>query len=308
MLEDIDEAVPVFERLGDYEGLAMAELVRFHALDRGRVGQPQERLPLALEYARKAGARLIEYDITGWMCITLPRGTVPVSEAIAFVSPLVDTSGSAYVRTGARGSLGLLLAMRGEFDAARRLVREALSMLEELGARQSAAAHSIAISEVETMAGDDAEAERILRAGYEAVRGFGDPHSAMNVAWRLGLALARQGKYDEAETFARIAEGGEFGGMWVEVWWRVVMARVEAHRGNAARVQELVDEAVESTASAPESGMHADALLEAVEALRVVDFEGRAAELVAEAARIAGHLEYSVALRRAEEAQRALTA
>jgi hypothetical protein len=49
-------------------------------------------------------------------------------------------------------------------------------------------------------------------------------------------------------------------------------------------------------------------LREAAEALRVVGFEGRAAELLAESARIAGHLEYTVALRRAEEAQRALTA
>jgi hypothetical protein len=285
----------------------MAELVRFHALDRGRVGQPQARLPLALEYARKAGARLIEYDITGWMCITLPRGTAPVSEAIAIVSGLVDTSASPFVRNGARGALGLLCAMRGEFEVARRLVRETLAVLEELGARQSAAAHSIAISEVETMAGDDAAAERILRAGYEAVTEYGDPHSAMNVAWRLGLALARQGQDDEAERFARIAEGGDFGGLWVEVWWRVVLALVEAHRGNAARVQELVDEAVEPTVSAPASGMHADALREAAEALRAVGFEARAAELVAESVRIAAHLEYTVALRRAEEAQRALT-
>jgi DNA-binding SARP family transcriptional activator/tetratricopeptide (TPR) repeat protein len=308
MIEDIEEAVPVFERLGDYEGLAMAELVRFHALDRGRLGQPEDRIPLGLAYARKAGARLIENQITAWMCITLPRGTLPVREAIALVSDLLETSSSAYDRVSALGALGLLRAMTGDFDEARRLVRDVLGLLEELGLRQSAAAHSIAISEVETMAGDDAAAERILRDGYEAVTALGDPHSGVNVAWRLGLALARQGQDDEAERFARIAEDAEFGGMWVAVWSHVVLGLVEAHRGNAARVQELVDEALEPTVWSLGSGMHVDVLLECAEALRVVGFEARAAELVAEAAGHAERLGYTVSLRRAQEAQRALTA
>lgn len=61
-------------------------------------------------------------------------------------------------------------------------------------------------------------------------------------------------------------------------------------------------------ASAEESGMHADALLEAAEALRAAGHEDDAAALVSEAARIADRLGYVVARRRADEAQRALTA
>src|SRR6266542_3484708 len=34
MLRDIEDAVPVLEQAGDYEGLAMAEALRFNALDR----------------------------------------------------------------------------------------------------------------------------------------------------------------------------------------------------------------------------------------------------------------------------------
>jgi hypothetical protein len=55
------------------------------------------------------------------------------------------------------------------------------------------------------------------------------------------------------------------------------------------------------------SGMHVDVLLECAEALLAVGFEVRAAELIAEAARYAEQLGYTVSLRRAEEAQRALT-
>ena len=164
------------------------------------------------------------------------------------------------------------------------------------------------MSEVEAIAGDDAAAERILRAGLEAVTAFGDEHSATNVAWRLGLALARQGRYDEAEPFVRLAERSGHRGFWVDVWWRVVLALIEAGRGNGPRASELVDEVTARLALVDESGFHADALLECADALRAAGHEDEAATLLSEAARIAERLGYVVAQRRAEQAQRALTA
>jgi tetratricopeptide (TPR) repeat protein len=308
MLLDIEGAVPLLEQAGDYEGLAMAAALRFNALDRAGSLTPPTQFELALAYARKANARHFEHYVMGWICITLHRGTLPVDEAIARATELHDTSTSTYVRTSAIGALGLLRAMKGEFDEARALVEEARSTLEELGIRQAAAAHSIAVAEVEAIAGDDVAAERILRAGFSAVTALGDANSSMNVAWRLGLALAREGRYDEAEPFVRIAQHAEHRGFWVDVWWRVVLALVEAQRGNAVRARELVDEATERMASVDESGFHADALLEAAEALRAAGDEDEAAALVSEAMGIAERLGYVVARRRAEDAQRAHTA
>src|SRR5262249_31975242 len=97
-------------------------------------------------------------------------------------------------------------------------------------------------------------------------------------------------------------------GFWVDVWWKVVLARVEAHRGEEARARQLVEEAHERMASVEESGMQADALLEAAEALRAAGLDAGAAKLVAEAAGVAGRPGYVVAQRRAEEAERVLTA
>jgi tetratricopeptide (TPR) repeat protein len=308
MLQEIEAVAPVLEQAGDDEGLAMAEVLRFHALDRTGSRDPAARFPLALEYARRANARYLERSVLSWVCITLPRGTLPVDEAIERATEIRDGS-TSFVRSSAIGALGLLHAMRGEFDEARELVEEVRAMLEELGQPQSAAAHSIAISEVETMAGDDAAAERILRRGYEAVTAFGDGHSAMHAAWRLGLTLARQGKNDEARRFAEITERAELKGMWVDIWCRVVLARVEGNGGDASRAQQLVAGAREQMASAAESGMHADVLLESAEALHAAGgLESEAASLVAEAAGIADRLGYLVALRRAEEAQRVLMA
>ena len=309
VLADLEHTVPVLEEAADHEALACAEMLRFQALDRAGLTRDEgERFSLALEHARRANARHLEDWVLSWICITLHRGTVPVDEAIARATEIFEGSTSTYVRTSAVGAIGLLRAMKGEFDEARACVEEVRRVLDELGLRQALAAHSIAIAEVEALAGDDASAERILRAGFSAVTAVGDEHSTKNVAWRLGLALARQGRYDEAEPFVRIAERAEHRGFWVDVWWRVVLALIEADRGNAQQARQLVEAARERMAAVEESGMHADALLEAAEALRVAGMQAEAGALVAEAAAIAERLGYVVARRRAEEAQRLPTA
>jgi DNA-binding SARP family transcriptional activator len=307
MLRDIEDALPVLEQAGDDEGLALAEALRFNAHDRAGIRRPAAQFDLALAYARRANAHSLEHYVMGWMCIMLHRGDLPVDEGIARATELHDTSLSRYVRSSALGALGVLRAMKGEFDEARALVEESRVGLEDLGMWQAAAAHSIAVAEVEAMAGDDQAAERILRAGLGEVRAVGDKHSAMNVAWRLALALARQRQYDEAERFLRVVQQTGDRGFWVEVWWRVVRAQLEAHRDEAARARELVEEARERMTPTEPSGMQADALLESAEALRTAGFKGEAAALVAEAKDIAERLGYVVARRRAEEAQRVLT-
>ena len=307
ILQDLEELVPVLEEVEDYETLAMAETLRFQARDRAGLHAGDE-FSLALEYARRAESRSLEHCILGWVCITLHRGTVPVDDAIALATEIRDGFASTHVRASAVGALGILRAMKGEFEEARTLVGEAWSMLEELGLRQAVAAHSIAVAEVEAMAGNDAAAERILRNGFAAVTAGGDQYSTINVAWRLGLALARQGRYDEADTFVQAARRGEHRGFWVDVWWRIVLARVEAHRGADTRARELVEEARERMSAVQESGMHADALLEAAEALRAGAVDAEVGGLLVEAAGIAERLGYVVAQRRAEEGQRALEA
>ena len=308
LLDEVERVIPVLERAGDYEGLAIAEMVSFHALDRARLPNPEARLPIALDYARKGGAGHLEHHVMRWISITLPRGTVPVEEALVRARELHEASRSAAARASTLGAIGLLLAMQGEFDEARALEEEDQRLLVELGLRQAAAAHNIAIAEVEIMAGDYQAAERILRAGYEAVTALEDRNGALNIAWRLGLVLVRQGGVDEAERFALIAASAQPTGFWIDLWWRVVVALVESHRGAAERVQAIVDEVSRMLGTVDESGMHVDALLELAEALRIVGREAEAAPILADAARIAERLGYTVAARRAAEAQRALTA
>ena len=228
MLRDVEDAMPVLERAGDHGALAMAELVRFFALDRAGLPSSEQRLAVALDHARKANEREIEHRVMSWMCIMLPGGSVPVDDAIRQVQEIAEVSTSAYVYASARGALGLLLAASGEFEQARALVEETRQSLEELGLWVSAAGHSIAVAEVELMADDDAAAERVLRERLRDPRPVPRRASRANVAWRLGLLLARQGRNDEAERFARVAERVPTPGLWVDVGWRIVVALVEA--------------------------------------------------------------------------------
>jgi tetratricopeptide (TPR) repeat protein len=299
MLRDIESALPVLERAEDYEGLALTELLRFHALDQAGLPDPEARLPVALAHARQANAADVEELVMAWICITLPHGSVPLREAVAQVQDIRRASPSAYVHASAIGALGLLRAAQGEFEEGRALVLQTRRALEELGEFQAATAHSIAVGEVELMAGDAAAAERIWREGYAGVTGIADRHSTANVAWRLGLALARQGKDDEAEHFAMIANAARPRGMWVDVWWRVVLALVAAHRGEAERAVSLIAEGRDRvSAGAVGSAMEVDALLVSAEALQAADRRDEAAVLVADAAEIAERLGYVVALRR----------
>ncbi|HET7648951.1 MAG TPA: BTAD domain-containing putative transcriptional regulator [Gaiellaceae bacterium] len=310
MLREIDEAVPVLERAGDREALAMAELARFHAFDRSRLPSPEERLTVAREHARAAGARAIEHRVASWICITLPGGSVPVEEALERVDEILATSSSAYVRASARGARGLLLATRGEFEQARELVEETRQALEELGLWLSAAGHSIAVAEVELLAGNDPAAEAALRGGLETLSSSTfDELSTANVAWRLALLLARQGREEEAERLARIAAGTRAPGLWVETWWRIVLALVEARRGATARALELVAEARDAIASTHGHGsrMETDALVECATVLAHCGQTSEPVALLDDAIRIADRLGYRVALRRAEEARRTLT-
>lgn len=304
ILEDLDRIVPILERVGDYEGVAWAELLRFHIFD--RTGKPAlAQLELAVSAARRAASPPTLSSALAWTCIALPRGNVPLAEAIVRVREIIDNPPNRGALAPALGALGQLEAMRGRFDEARDLVRQDLAILLEHGERRAAAAHAIAIGEVEIMAGDLAAAEEILRRGYDEVSMLGDRQSEANAAWRLALVLCRLGRDGEAEPFVRAAAEWTPGG-WVEIWWRTIQAGIEARRGNADEAWRLSNEASAAMWSWGESGMHADVLLELADIARTLGDRATAVELLARSESIAEHLGNIVTLERTRAAQRAL--
>jgi DNA-binding SARP family transcriptional activator len=298
LLEEVNAAIRTFEATGDDEGLAQAYMLQFHAKDRAAI-TGYSALDHALAAGRRARSSVVEATALGWMCTVLPRGPMATSEALERALEILELAPNRLAQAAALGALGLLHAMRVEYDEGRRLVEEDDAILLELGLQLASAAHSIARAEVEMMAGQLAAAERILRAGYDRIEALGDDYSRVNAAWRLALVLSDRGKDDEALRWARIAEAAPPAGFWVPIWWRLVQAVVLARRAETLPAARLLDEAVESARAIPESGMHADVWITASEAARILRSDAEGDELLREAVAVAERKEYWSALDRA---------
>jgi DNA-binding SARP family transcriptional activator len=313
MFEDLQKAIVVLEAAGDDEALAYAHMVAHHVSYRrsARTGAPpldaEEQLGLAAKHARAAGSRFLEGVATSWLCVLLRRGWQPVEEARRRIHAILEDSPDRYTRASALGGLGTLYAMEGAFDEGRALMAEGHALIEELGLRQTAAADSIALADVEIMAGDLDRAERFLRAGLAELDAVGDRFSAANAAWRLGLVLTRRGLDSEAERYLERAGELETGD-WVEVWRLLLGATLDARRGRSENAEALLRESESLMRPLFESGMHADALLQAAEASELIDRTADAVDRLHRAVEIARRLGYVVAERAARDRLAALGA
>ena len=306
MFEDLQKAIVVLEAAGDDEALAYAHMVAHHVSYRrsARTGAPpldaELQLGLAAKHARAAGSRFLEGVATSWLCVLLRRGWQPVEEARRRIHVILEDSPDRYTRASALGGLGTLCAMEGDFDEGRALMAEGHALIEELGLRQTAAADSIALADVEIMAGDLDRAERFLRAGLGELDAVGDRFSAANAAWRLGLVLTRRGRDSEAERY--LERAGELeAGDWVEVWRLLLGATLDARRGRSEHAEALLHESESLMRRLFESGMHADALLQAAEASELIGRTADAVDRLHRAVEIAQRLGYVVAERAARD-------
>jgi DNA-binding SARP family transcriptional activator/tetratricopeptide (TPR) repeat protein len=317
LLAEATEALPILGESGDDEMLALAHMVRFHAVLRAH-GRgiavhlpPPERgeldiLDRAVFHGRRSGSQWVYDDALDWVAVLLRRGPLPVEEATARVREILAEAQTRHAYGGAMGTLGILRAMQGAFDEARPLVDEMRRISADLGLIGVAAAQSIECGEVELMAGDLPAAERILREGYADAALVGDEFSLANVAWRLALVLSRLGRDEEAEDVIRAAKADEVGGTASSLWSLAIRATLAARRGDTAEAERLVH-ALRGSLPNIAAGMRIDLLLEAAEALRVIGRQDEAREMLAEAVDLASYLGYTVAHDRALEAQRALT-
>jgi len=312
MLDDVRNAIAVLEAAGDDEALAYAHIVAYHASYRrsARTGARQldseEELGLAAKHARAAGSRHLEAMAVSWLCVLLRRGWQRVEDAKGRILEILEDPPNRFARASALGGLGTLQAMAGAFDEGRALMAESHAILEDLGLRQTTAADSLALADVEIIAGDLDAAERFLRGGLAELDAIGDRFTAVNAAWRLALVLTQRGQDDEAERLLERAAELD-AGEWVEVWRLVIGATLAARRGQSTKAEQLLREAESFMQLLFESGMHADALIQAGEASEAMGRTEDAVDRLRRAAEIAGRLGYVVAERTARERLAALS-
>ncbi len=278
-----DDALRELERHGDDLGRCRAWRLRaWIEWTESRAGAADEAWRHAGLHARRAGDERELFEILGWRASAAVFGPTPVPEAIRRCERIRERVASSPVAAAVTlHPLGLLHAMTGDFDRARRLFREANEILDDLGRMEEAVSHAEAL--VELLAGRPAEAEARLRPGYEELERMGEQPLLATTAAILAKAVYAQDRLDEADALCRVCERiAAAEDVATQALWRGVRAKVRARQGEPDEAEARCREAVRLAEATDLLSDRGDALLELAEVLRLA---GRATEAEAEARR-----------------------
>jgi class 3 adenylate cyclase/tetratricopeptide (TPR) repeat protein len=172
---------------------------------------------------------------TVWGKISVERGLRRWTEI------LEDSSG--LLEAWALSAVGSLLAMRGDFDAARDFMEKAGRLRLELGQTlEYFAAHHWAL--VEDLAGNHEGVEQYMRRGIEVLQEAGETGFLSTSAVWLAGALYEQGRFEEALEFTRLSEEtAARDDVASQAGWRLARAKVYAKQGRLQEAEQLAREA-----------------------------------------------------------------
>ena len=274
-------AIPVLEEAGDHLGLSRAWRLRGEvAVLAGHWGARVEALERALEHARQAGDAREQATLVGLLAMALYFGPTPAGDAIDRCTNLLAEASEHTVEAAIWSSLAGLLAMRGDFDEARRLWQAAAGHYEELGLEYRRAVRSTIGADIETLAGNPDAAERELRWGYEFLERMGEKGARVVVAAYLADALCHAGRDDEAAEYADIvAELAASDDVVPQALCRCVRAKLFARQGDADRAEELAREATTMVEGMDFPDLQALTLLSLAEVLDAAGKEEESAEI-----------------------------
>jgi class 3 adenylate cyclase len=271
LLRVSEDAIKVFEQIGDESGLARAwRRVAYAHQMRSRFGPAEEASEKALVHVRRVQDRHEEARIVDGLCSCLLYGPARADEAIERCEEMLDwAQESRVMRANVGISLAGLKAMRGEIDDARTLAATARKIYEELGLRLAVAGLTQVTGPMELLGGDLEAAERELRIGFEILEPV---RSAGYQAALLAEVLHQRGSLEEAARFAEIA-GAEAAedNIAAQVVLRGVRAKLE-------RSADLAREAVALADRTDATNLRADALLNLFETLQLVDAQEEASD------------------------------
>ena len=274
---DGERAVAVFGELGDELGLAKAwRLIALAHRLRGQQSERRDALEQALVHARRIGDRRMETRILDGLGGVHNYGPPSVQEVLRFGEDSLSWARQNGQRFAEANSLahgrGRPCAMLGDFDAARQAVAEARAIADDLGLVWVRAGVASAAGFVEMLAGDAAAAERELRRGYELIKRSGMTGSYFGMALRdeFGQALYALGRFEEAkglsEESERLAAQDD---LQTQVLWRALRAKLLAREGRTAEAERLAREAVAIAEQTEFVLVHANALMDFAEVLRL---------------------------------------
>jgi tetratricopeptide (TPR) repeat protein len=271
LVEDASRTIAEADAEGD-AGL-LATMWRLLAVAHGATGHYERATAAserAIEQARRASdGRQIRLAAAHYAVAAL-HGPTPVPDAIRRCEEIAsEVHGDRRTQGVVLSTLAALLAMRGNFDRARLLSRQAQGLLADLGATVVGATTSLETVWIERLAGDLAAAERELRRDYQTLTDLGERYFLSTVAGELARVLYAQGRFDEAEQMSRhtqqLADSDDIAS---QTLWRTVQAKLLARRGNRDGALILVGEAIEMLERTDAILAQAETLVDLAEVLR----------------------------------------
>ncbi len=236
----------------------------------------------ALDHYRHAGKDRLVQDVFTWYAGIPLLGPMPCDQALEVLRGyLQERELPLEAEWDLQSTVGWLLAMQGEVDEARRLMRGFDEVLRELGRWESAAFTQQMLGWVELMSGNPMEAERLMRKATEELEAMGSEWGG--VLWSIrAQALYELGRYDEAEA-AAVRRSSQFGDLSTDVMARAVRAMVMARRGRFGEAEALVRVALLDMDTSDFPSERADVRMALAEVLSLAGRNDEAASAIREA-------------------------
>jgi tetratricopeptide (TPR) repeat protein len=193
-----------------------------------------------MEYARQAGDLWFETSIRAKAAAAIYLGPTPRSDALRWIDDAAAQSVTYQPELGWRKAA--MLAELERFDEARSLLAETIDQMNERGLALPAAWAMQTAWEIETLAGDDAAAERNARQGCEQLDRIGERAVLSTLAGELAEALYALGRYEEAGQWARRGlELGSSDDLATQMFCLGVQAKLLARKGKASAAIALAE-------------------------------------------------------------------
>jgi class 3 adenylate cyclase/tetratricopeptide (TPR) repeat protein len=267
---------------GSAEALTLIGLIHFWQGKAAAAGEDFER---AGGYARRAGNRRQEHEVTRWLALEIAEGPEPVESGIQkLLAILEEGQGDRRVAFSVATKQGMLEAMRGRFEHARELIATAKQLARELGDQNALAAAFRDSGRVEMLDGDNAIAELEMRAAYEIAERMSDVGRLASFAPELGETIYAQGRYEEAQELSEFAERITIvGDVDANVRWRQLRAKTLARSGSFDAAERSARDALRIAADTDYLDLHSEAALSLAEVLRLAGRNADAAQVIGEA-------------------------
>ena len=267
-LETATRSIPVLEREGDDLGLARAYLLIAQAAwGAGQIEEAVAARTRAIDHATRAGDERTDRRVAFWGA-DFYGTSAAIGAILRRETELARSPGDPMQRAQALFSLAGLYAMRGRTDDARAAYRAVTETLDDLGARFWAAGSYEIGGLAEIIVDHPEQAERWLDTGIARLESLGATGFLSTMRGMQSIAIARQGRSDEAlSTADRAIHEGTDDDAWTWVYAQIGRAIALGRLGDLPGAVEAARNAVQRTETTDWAIFHIEALLVLAEVL-----------------------------------------